>query len=87
MEAEYKAKIRLAEAEQEEIRILSQAMGDTGKLTGMWSQWKLTKGAGDALGNANATVMLTPSVGQGMSDILTGGAALSAMQAQDRRPT
>jgi len=87
VEAEYKAKIRLAEAEQAEIMILSKAMGESGPpFTSMWSQWKLTKASGEALSNANATVMITPSAGQAMNDILTGGAAINAMMQGKMHP-
>jgi len=63
-EADYQAKVRLAEAEQEEIRIISEAMENAQEFGPMWSQWKLTRTAGEAIGQSpGTTLMLTPSHG------------------------
>ena len=69
VEADFNARIRLAEAEQEEIRLLTAAMRTSGKSSDMWSQWKMTRSAGDALSNAASTIIMTPNM-QDLKDIL-----------------
>jgi len=64
VDAEYKTKVKSAEADHKEIQILSDAMRRAGSFSKMWGEWKLTRGAGEALSQTKSAVVMAPSMGE-----------------------
>lgn len=76
-QAEYDSRLKLADAEAQEILKVNNALSQSGEFAEMWKMRKLAEASADTLKNAKATIVLGSNMGD-VSTMLAGSSVINA---------